>query len=379
MKSTDFLPFAKQMLRHGVPFLVEGPPGSAKTSLLELAAQELGYDCIKFLLSTKSPIDLGGLPAQVKAAAGKSPAEWDFVPIGDLRRVVNAKKDTVLILDDLAQGTISAQNAASHLLLARQVGEQSVSNKVRMCATTNTREHNSGANPVLENVKSRFGTIVTLDEDVDGWLGWAQMCEDVGLLSGPVQFPPIVVAFIAWKRDMLYGFQPLPGLENSNTPRTVHNMAKCLAAEAVTERIAYEVFKGAAGKPITIEFLAFLKLWAHLPDPADVLADPDILDGKMYDKYVWHEDDDPTKSGVKCIGQSPITQRPDIQYALTTSVSDIMLPGHMEKFLYMLEKFGSKPLESLGMLLAKRKGNAYLETPAFTAWAVKNQAMFTPD
>lgn len=373
MKTKDFLPFSMKMLEAGLPFLVQGSPGMGKTTLLETAAQRLGYNYLIFLLGVKNPIEIGGVPAQTRPGTAKTDAVWDFIPVGDLRRMVEATEPLVVILDDFGQGMTATMNAASHLIQARQVGEQPISKHVRICATTNTAEHKSGANPILENAKSRFRTIVKLDEDVDSWLEWAQNCQDVGLLNQVVEFPPIVTAFIMFKRDMLYGFKPMPGLANSNTPRTVHNMAQLVAADALTERIAFEALEGAAGRPITIEFLAFLKMWAHLPDIEDVLNDPNTLDSMTFEKFVW----DDSQGKVVSVGQAHVTQRPDVATALITSAADIIEPCDMDNFTHLLTKF-DKPYEAMGMLMVKNKGREYLETSAFVRWAINNQAIMAP-
>lgn len=373
MKSSDFLQFAMKMLEAGLPFLVTGTPGAAKTALLSLVTERLGYDLIIGHPAIDTPIDYKGMPAQSKPATAKAPADYDFLPIGALRQLVRAKKPTVFLMDDFGHGTIATQNASCHLLHGRRIGEQKISDHVRICGATNTLEHKSGVNPTLENVKSRWTTIVQLDEDVDEWIKWASTCEDVGLLNKEVPFPPLVTAFIAWKRDMLYGFKPLPGLDNSNTPRTVHHFAQILMAGATNERTAFEVIKGAAGKPITIEFLAFLKLWAHLPDPNDILNNPNILDTMTFEKFQWKEDDhNPNKGEVVSIGMVPIAQRPDVAFALVTSCADIVRPKDMTEFVQLIKKF-QKPVEVLGMMLVRNKNQGHLETSAFVRWATDNQ------
>ncbi len=371
MQTTDFLEFAPKMLEAGIPFLVEGEPGMGKTDMLKLSCANIGYDCIVFLLGLKSPVDVAGVPAEVRPANGKKPAEWDFVPIGDLRRVVNATKPTVVVMDDFGQGVTATQNAASHFIQSRQVGETKISDHVRICGTTNTTAHKSGANPILENVKSRWGTIIHLEKDLDGWLKWASECADVGLMNRKEPFPAVVTAFQAWKgADLLYGFKPLPGLENSHQPRTIHNAAKCLVSGAVTDKIAYEVLKGAAGKPWTTEFLGFLKLWSHLPPVEDVLDNPDILDTMTFEKFQWDE----TAQAVVSAGQASISQRPDVAFSLVTSASEIVTAEQMDNYVHLLTKF-QKPVETLGMILVRNRKEDHLETSAFVHWAANNQQL----
>lgn len=369
MDYAEFTDFAKVMFKSGLPFLVEGEPGIGKTALIERATKELKMDLIVTHPAVRSPIDYGGVPAQTRPASGNKPAEWDFVPVGDLRKLVGAKRPTVFFMDDFGHGTTATQNATCHLIHARQIGENMISDNVRICAATNRASDKAGVNPTLENVKSRFRSIVKLNPDVDGWLNWAFNCEDVGLLDKVEPMPAVLPAFISWKRDMLFDFKPKPGLENSRSPRTIHHVGQMLAAGAVTDTTAFEVISRATDKGFAVEFLAFLKLWSHLPDPEDVLKDPDILDDMTFERYVYDEN----KGKVVSSGQSPISMRPDVAFALVTSTVDIVKTRQMSNFVSLLSKF-AKPVEVLGMLLIQQKNPACMETRAFIQWAETNQS-----
>ncbi len=368
MNYQDFINFAVTMFRSGLPFLVEGEPGIGKTALIEKAAKLAVMELIITHPAVRSPIDYGGIPAQTRPAVGKKPAEWDFVPIGDLRRLVTAKKPTVFFMDDFGHGSTATQNATCQLIHARQIGENKISDHVRICAATNRAQDKSGVNPIMEHVKSRFNTIVHLETSVDGWVTWAAACDDVGLLDRKEPMPPILPAFISWKRDMLMNFSPKPGLENSRSPRTVHHVGQLLASGAITESTAFEVISRATDKGFATEFLAFLKLWAHLPDPREILDNPSMLDGMTFERYVWDEQ----KGEVVSAGLAPISQRPDVAFALVTAAADIVDTKRMDNFVELLNKF-DKPVEVLGMLLVKNRGNSHLETSAFINWATENQ------
>ncbi len=369
MNYADFISFSEAMFKSGLPFLVEGEPGIGKTALIEQAAKNVGMDLIITHPAVRSPIDYGGIPAQTRPAIGKKPAEWDFVPIGDLRRLVTAKKPTVFFMDDFGQGSTATQNATCHLIHARQIGENEISDHIRICAATNRAQDKSGVNPILEHVKSRFKTIVHLEVNVDSWVQWASQCDDVGLLDRKEPMPAILPAFISWKRDMLMDFRPKPGLENSRSPRTVHHVGQLLAAGTVTENTAFELISRAADKGFATEFLAFLKLWAHLPDPEEILDDPSMLDSMVFEKFVW---DEQKGQVVVAKGLHPIAQRPDVAFALVTSTAEIVDPDRMSNFVELINKF-AKPVEVLGMLLVKNRGNSHLETSAFIQWATENQ------
>jgi len=369
MQYDQFVEFAEVMFKSGLPFMVEGEPGIGKTAGISLACNNLGYDLVVCQLAVRSPIEVGGVPAQAKPATAKKSAVWDFLPVGDLRRIIEATRPTVFFMDDFGHASTATMNAATHVYDDRRVGEHEISSYVRMCAATNRTEDKAGVNPILENVKSKWTTIVHLEVNVDPWLRWAWNCDDVGLLDRKEPMPKIIPAFISWKKDMLMGFKPKPGLENSRSPRTVHHVGKLLAAGAVTELNAFETISRATDKGFATEFIAFLKMWAHLPDHEEVLANPDVLDNMTFQRYKWDEE----KKGVVPDGMAPISQRPDVAYALVTSTADIVEPGDMGNFVKLVGKF-PKPVEVLGMLLVKDRGNSHLQTQAFVEWATENQS-----
>ena len=375
MKAKDFVQFASKMIVSGLPFCVEAEPGVGKTELCKVAAKlaekELGkIDLIISHPTVRSPIDYGGIPAKVREATAKSDAVWNFVPIGDLWKLVNAKKPTVCFIDDIGHATPAVQAALMQLILARQIGENMVSDHVRFIAATNRAQDKAGVHPMLEPVKSRFTTIVHLDPDVESWVEWAATCEDVGLLNVQEAMPAVVTAYIAWKgHSALFAFQPKPGLENTPVPRTVHHVGQMLAAGAITESTAFEVITGAVGKGWAIEFLSFLKTWAQLPDAEEVIDDPDILDALQFDHYVWDEQ----RGEVVSKGHTSISGRPDIGMAIVTKVAEIVKPSQMDGFVRLLSKF-TKPVEVLGMLLLRQRDSKFQETPAFIRWASQNNS-----
>src|SRR3990167_3519524 len=329
MLPKQFVEFAVKQFKNQEPFLVVGPPGVGKTDLIQLATKRAKMGLIVSHPAVSSPIDYKGLPMP-----GKN-GDANFVPIGDLRRIVEAKKPTVFFMDDIGQASVEVQKALMQLFRARQVGEHKVSDHVTFCGATNAAEHRAGVGQMLEPVKSRFATIVKLETDVDQWIEWA--------LDGGIQ--PAVVAFIMWKRNLLHDFQPSPGLTNSPCPRTVENVSKELACGHDPE-ILPAIVEGAAGKGFATEFCAFLQVYSQLPDVKKILEDPDTV-------------------------QIP-SDRPDIAYALTTSAADAVETRQMNNFVKLLEKF-DKPVEVLGMLLLKERGVKFQETPAFVKWAQRNQ------
>lgn len=329
MRPSELTQLMAKMFKAGHPLLITGAPGIGKTDLVHQAAELCGMDVILSHPSVSSPVDYKGLPMVL------GDGEADFIPIGDLRKLVKAKKPTVFFMDDIGQAPAAVQAALMQLFRARRIGEHEVSKHIVFVGATNSLEHRSGVHPMLEAVKSRWVTIVELEIDVDEWVQWA--------ISANV--PPILIAFIMWKRNMLYDFQPRPGFENSPCPRTVEHVGKLLTM-GVPRGLEFEVITGTIGEGFATEFCAFLEMSADLPPLEEALRNPDGITIPM--------------------------DRPDIAFALVTSAADAVKVNQMENFVKLVSKF-NKPIEVLGMLLLRQRDTKFQETGAFIQWAKDNQ------
>lgn len=240
-----------------LPVLITGAPGVGKSDIVAQAALAAGADLIISHPVVSDPTDYKGLPF---AANGKA----DFLPFGELRKAIDAKKPTVFFLDDLGQAPPAVQAAAMQLILARRVNGHEVSKHVCFVAATNRRQDRAGVQGILEPVKSRFATIVELAPNVDDWSKWA-------LANG---LPTELIAFIRFRPNFLHDFKASPEMKNSPCPRTVTNVGK-LQAIGLPSELEYAAYSGAAGEEFAVEYMGFLKIFRTLPNPDVILAHPD--------------------------------------------------------------------------------------------------------
>lgn len=236
--------------------LASGAPGVGKTDAVKQVAEQLEYDLIIEHPSVREPIDFVGLPANVDGRA-------EFLPYGTLRRIIEAEQPTILFLDDLGQAPPAVQAACMQLLLAREVCGRKISDQVVMFAATNRKEDRCGVTGLLEAVKSRFATIVEVIPDVDEWCEWA--------LEREVSID--VVAFIRWKPDMLWTFEPTHAMVNQPSPRTVANAADVIGW-GLPPNIEYKTLSGAVGEGWTADFISFRELKSELPRIDTIFANP---------------------------------------------------------------------------------------------------------
>ena len=265
MKPSKLARTIEKAVKHGLTLLIKGAPGIGKTDIIKAACERLGAHIIIMHPVVSDPTDFKGLPFVCKSIDGEDVAE--FLPFGELRKLIVADELTVVFFDDVGQAPMSVQAALMQLLLERRVNGHQVSDKVVFIAATNDRAHKAGVTGMLEPVKSRFTTILELEPDLDDWCVWAI---EAGL-------PTEVVQFLRFRPKFLFDFEPTKDLVNSPCPRTVHNAAKWLMAE-VDGDAEYEVYKGAAGEAFAAEFIGFLKVFRDLPNPDMVILNPETAD-----------------------------------------------------------------------------------------------------
>jgi hypothetical protein len=236
--------------------LITGAPGVGKSDIVSAACAASGADLILSHPVVEDPTDAKGLP-------WLSDGRADFLPFGQLRKAMTATVRTVWFLDDFGQATQAVQAAYMQLLLAREVNGHRISDHVTFIAATNRRTDRAGVSGILEPVKSRFASIVELSPTIDDWCNWA-IDHDV---------PPELIAFLRFSPDKLSAFTATTDLTNSPTPRTWAAAGRLLSWN-LAPSVRHELLAGAIGEGAAVELLAFLRLYAELPNIDQILIDP---------------------------------------------------------------------------------------------------------
>lgn len=242
------------------PVLIKGAPGIGKTDVVTQACQVAGADLIVSHPVVSDPIDFKGMPFVSDGRA-------DFLPFGDLRRVIEATTSTVFFLDDLGQAPPTVQAAAMQLILARRINGHHVADVVTFIAATNRKQDRAGVSGILEPVKSRFATIIELTPDLEDWVSWA-------LKAG---LPTELIAFIRFRPALLHNFTPTADITNTPCPRTVANVGGLMTL-GLTPDLEFEAYSGAAGEGFAAELMGFLRIFRNLPNPDAVLLNPETAD-----------------------------------------------------------------------------------------------------
>ena len=324
MKAKQLISALKIALQNKLNVLVKGSPGIGKSDIINATAAELKFDTLICHPVVEEPTDAKGLPAIVGDKA-------EFLPYGNLRRMIEAKKPLVVFLDDLGQASGAVQAAYMQLLLAREVDGKKISDHVRFVAATNSRKDGAGVNGLLTPLLSRFALITELECGADEWTQWA-LKNDV-----PVE----LIAFIHFRPQMLSTFKVTREIENFACPRTVTMLGKWIKLGCNE----LSVWTGCVGEAMAVEFAAFWKTYNELAGlPEKCILSPD---------------------------SAPIPTDPAVKYALTGALAH----KATEKNLDAIFKYGERLSPEFNTVLVKDTigRNAKLtSSEAFVRWSVKN-------
>ena len=325
------------LLEHAIPaginVLVTGAPGIGKTHILKGATKKAKADLILSHPATEDPTDAKGLPY---ADIAKGVA--NFLPFGQLSQAIKAKKRTVWFLDDLGQATPAMQAAYMQLLWGGEVNGHKIPDCVTFVAATNRRIDKAGAQGILEPVKSRFGTIVELETSIDDWSRWA--------FANSI--PPILVAFLRYRPQLLSDFKPTADLTNSPSPRTWERIAQWEALK-LPQDVELAAMSGAVGEGAAGEYLAFRKMASQLPNLDGVLMNPK---------------------------KAPIPTEPSELYAMCMGLARKATVGNFDRVLTYAERLATEAQRGeFGVLLIRDvqrfdEDGAIQHTHAFTQMAL---------
>lgn len=331
MNATQLILLLSETIKARIPVLVQGAPGIGKSDILTQAAIDADADLILSHPAVSDPTDVKGLPWIVKGKTGDSAT---FLPFGDLERAIAAKKTTVWFLDDLGQASPAVQASFMQLLLAREVNGHKISDDVVFVAATNRRTDRAGVSGILEPVKSRFGTIVELEPDLDSWCNWA-IDHDIN---------PLLIAFLRFKPDLLCKFSATNDLTNSPVPRTWGHVNRLLEL-SLSPTVQNAAIAGAVGEGAATEFAAFQKLWSQLPNIDQILIDPKSV---------------------------PIPMNPAVLYSLASALATKVTPTNFARIATYINRMVDAGSAEFGVLCVRdclRRDSSLTQSSAFVKLA----------
>lgn len=277
MKPSDVISLLVKCIENRWAVQIKGSPGCGKSDCAVQAAKSpmtingvkypKGIDVMLCHPCIEEPTDRKGLPGIVNGKA-------EFLPYGDMRRMIETTEPLLVVAEDFPQAAPSVQAPWMQLLLAREIGGLKISDHVTFAILGNRKTDNAGANTVLSTINSRVRTTVEMTVSVNDWLKWGlakgmpsellayfQLCpQDLDLLSSPDENERKTA-----QRSMKEG---LPFC----CPRTASFLGEWLNAGVQD----METICGCIGEAVGTKFVGFLNIYRSAGSLVpQIIANPD--------------------------------------------------------------------------------------------------------
>lgn len=256
MRSSLLQQTLQGLISIGRTTVIEGPPGGGKTSIVHQTAKAMGLPVIEVHMPTMLVEDFG-IPFPDAEGFGFGYKMPDWFPYEGKPGTENGG---VLLFDDRNQASPDLQKVLANICQARSLHGIPLAPGWAVISTGNRQADRAGANRVLGHLRNRE-TMIEFETHLDDSTVW--------MSRNGVR--PEVIAFIRFRPALLHAYDP--NQEICPTPRSwVEGVSAVLGH--VPAEAEHEVIKGAVGEGAATEFMAFLKIFRHLPDPDAILADP---------------------------------------------------------------------------------------------------------
>lgn len=265
---------AKHAIKHAierniVPILL-GPPGVGKSDIVKQLAKELSRP-FKETRPAQHPIeDYIGIPVLSTDRKSMNFAFPSSLPKEDY---------TLFFIDEFPQATPNVQGAMSSIILDREINGHKLPDNTAIILAGNRQKDRASTFAIPSHIKDRV-MFIDVEFNKDSWCEWATKNE----------VEPCAIAFIKFRPTLLTDFNPAE--DKHCTARSFTQAAKCLSVE--DNYLRFEMLKGLIGDGPASELNAYLKIWQSLPEFSAILESPNKI---------------------------PLTEKPDIQYAITEMVS----------------------------------------------------------
>ena len=252
MRAKELTTSITAMVKAQIPTFVWGPPGIGKSSVVKQVAEANGYGFIDLRLALMDPTDLKGIPFYDKEQHQALWAPPSFLP---------KEGEGILFLDELNSAPPAVQASAYQLILDRKVGEYTLPEGWAIVAAGNREGDRGVVYRMPAPLANRF-VHLDMEVSVDDWRDWA-------FKAG---VDTRVIAYIGYKSEDLFSFDPTKQEKSFATPRSWEFVSSLLQSE-MESKLLLETISGAIGKERAVNFLSFAKVMHKLPDIEAILKE----------------------------------------------------------------------------------------------------------
>jgi hypothetical protein len=240
----------------------------------------------------------------------------------------------ILFLDELNSAPPAVQASAYQLILDRQVGEYVLPAGWAIIAAGNRESDRGVVYRMPTPLANRF---VHLEMEVDSndWRDWA-------FRAG---IDERIIAYIGYKSEDLFTFDPTLGEKSFATPRS-WEFVNGILGSGMDENLMLDVISGAIGKERAISFLSFAKVMHKLPDIEKILQK----------------------------GEGAYPKEPEVLYTLSSVLVSSVLKDPQEQRLENLLNYTLELQSEFSVMIVQdlqRNGISMEHSDAFTTWVRK--------
>lgn len=264
---TIAVPEFKQMISHlgfGMkePIMAWGKPGVGKSEAVQQAAFEHGASLVDIRLSQYDSVDMRGIPVPSKETLQTVWFAPSTLPFKG-NPAFTPETPVLLFLDEINSAAPAVAAVAYQLINDRRVGEHELNDNVVVVAAGNREGDRGVTNRMPLPLANRF-THVEIDVSTDAWCEWAQTAN----------VPPVLIAFMQFRKDLLSTFDPAKSDKAFATPRTWVKAGRYHADPAMPLNVKMAAIAGAVGMGPAAEFHGFVDVWSKMIPIPEIIANP---------------------------------------------------------------------------------------------------------
>jgi len=324
------------------PAMFWGPPGVGKSQIakqvgVEFDATEENNCFVDIRLSQYDSVDLRGVPVP---DLDREVTLWHMpstLPFKGNPKFNPKAKVIILLLDELNSGQQGVLAAIYQLILDRRVGEHELMDNVVIMACGN-RETDRGVTTRMPTPIANRLTHFELQCDVDAVTIHYQ---DIGL-------PPVGIAFLHFRKPLLFTFDPAKPDKAFATPRSWETALRYYQNDKLSEKIKLAAISGAIGSGPAHEFFGFIDVWHKIVPVSRIIADPE---------------------------RTPVPQEESMRYATAVNISGELDTKNASKLHKYLKRMEPTYL-ILAWHLASKRDRSLFTCPEFLQLAKEYKAVF---
>ena len=259
------------MYRVNKPIFLWGKSGAAKSTSVHYFVNEMRekhdprFGFIDLRASQLDPVDTRGLPSVDKE---RGVAQW--LPFDVFPEVERDGESGIVLLEEFNSAPPSVQTSFYEFLFDRRIGKYELPDGWRVWACGNRDEDGGVTFQVPSPNANRFAQHILVEPTVEDYIENAQR---TGIRLE-------VMAFLRWRNELLFTYDPANPVLNFATLRSWDNLsAICDAFEKEKGTLKDPLFltcaQNCVGEGAGIEFYGFLDYFQKLPDLDSIIQDPE--------------------------------------------------------------------------------------------------------